>query len=225
MENENGKLYEIFPFLAQLNQGQQHEFHLSATQICLSPGSFICREGDRCGVIPLLLSGVARVYKTNESGREITLYRIDPGESCILTTSCILSDVPFPAFAVAETEIKACVVPAETFYNWVNQIPQWRDFVFHLLTLRLSSVIEIVEEVTFQKLDVRLASYILELSEKGLLRTTHEKIATDLGSSREVISRILKEFERGGMITLSRGMLVLNDGARLREVGHHNRSF
>ena len=200
---------DVFPFLANLERGEYEEFRSWATRVMLSRGAFICMEGDHCGVIPLLLSGTARVYKTSESGREITLYRIDPGESCILTASCILSDIPFPAFAVAESDVEALVIPSGTFNAWVGRSTHWRDFVFRLLSKRLSSVIEIVEEVAFQQLDARLAAYLLERVEGGRVVTTHEKIAADLGSSREVISRILKEFEREECVLLRRGVVEI----------------
>ncbi|MGE3799643.1 MAG: Crp/Fnr family transcriptional regulator [Candidatus Kapaibacterium sp.] len=213
---EGREFEEAFPFLANLERGEYEEFRSSATRVTLLRGAFICMEGDHCGVIPLLLNGTARVYKTSESGREITLYRIDPGESCILTASCILSDIPFPAFAVAESDVEALVIPSGTFNAWVSRSTPWRDFVFRLLSKRLSSVIEIVEEVAFQQLDARLAAYLLERMEGGRVTTTHEKIAADLGSSREVISRILKEFEREGSIALGRGVVEISDSDMLR---------
>lgn len=209
---------QIFPFLRSLDENARALFHLHAVPVTLPAGKFICMQGDLCGQVPLLLSGSARVYKTSESGREITLYRIEPGESCILTASCILSRAPFPAFAVSEEPVEAVVIPSATFAEWVNRYLPWREFVFDLLSRRFASVIEVVEEVAFRRMDSRVAEYLLErIDGEDGTKITHEKIAFDLGSSREVISRILKDFEREGLVRLSRGMIRIADAGKLKE--------
>lgn len=183
----------------------------------MSPGAFICMEGTQCASLPLVFSGTARVYKMAETGREITLYRIEPGGSCIITASCLLSDRTFPAFAVAETEVEAVLIPMPVFHAWFRHHDAWRRYLFDLLSSRLASVIELVEEVAFQRMDVRLAAYLVHAADaSGEIERTHEVVAVDLGTSREVISRLLKDFERRGFVVLSRGIIRVRDREGLR---------
>lgn len=212
-------VFQAFPFLAQAPADVQAQFFQSAARVALPAGQFICLEGSQCTQLALVLSGNARVYKLGESGREITLYRVEAGESCILTASCILSQVAFPAFAVAETDIEAVTIPSSLIRQWVNQYQAWRDYAFRLLSERLANIIAVVEEIAFRRVDERLAEYLLRLvsPSHSLIEKTHQDIATDLGTSREVISRILKEFEREGVVALTRGQIQILDLIRLQQ--------
>jgi len=190
-------------------------------EVTLTPGEFVCMEGTTCASLALVLDGTARVYKSGASGREITLYRVEPGESCILTTSCILGDRPFPAFAAAETVLTARLVPAAAVRAWMDAHPPWRRYVFALFAARLDAVIATLEEVTFRQLDVRLARHLVAASDGAdgaVVRATHEQLAADLGSAREVISRLLKDFEHKGLVTLRRGAVGLDDRAGLKRM-------
>ncbi len=180
-------------------------------------------EGDACSTLPLVLSGKARVYKMGDQGREITLYRITPGESCILTASCILGDRAFPAFARTDQDAEVLLVPSSTVQAWMNRYPAWREFIFRLIARRLVSVIETVDEVTFQRLDARLASYLLDqlqADDDMTISATHEAIASELGSSRAVISRQLKAFEQKGIVRLGRGRVLVRDETALHRMLH-----
>jgi CRP/FNR family transcriptional regulator len=118
-------------------------------------------EGDQAEAIALLISGVVRVYKIGETGWEITLYRFGNGESCILTANAILSRRSFPVITTVEKEAEAVMVPADAFREWVKRHDLWREFVFDLLSERLSTVIAVVDEVAFQRMDGRVASLLL----------------------------------------------------------------
>ena len=169
-------------------------------------------EGDRIDAIALLLSGVVRVYKIGETGREITLYRFGHGESCILTANAILSRQSFPAIATVEQEAEAVMIPADTFRDWVRRYDLWRGFVFDLLSQRLASVMAIVDEVAFRRMDTRLASFLLARRRvQHPIRITPQEIAAELGSSREVISRILEDFADRGLIRAARGVVEILD--------------
>lgn len=206
----------VFPFLRGADGAFLDAFFDHASSVTLPAGQFICMEGNRCTVLPLALSGQARVYKIAASGREITLYRIPPGESCILTASCIMSQHIFPAFAVAETDMEALAIPAPLLPAWFDQHAVWRTYAFDLLSRRLSSVIELVEEVAFHHMDVRLAAYLVEAaSADGRIERTHETVAADLGTSREVVSRLLKDFEQDNLVALARGVIEVRDRAGL----------
>lgn len=206
----------IFPFLANTTSQTKEVFCRQSEHLKLSAGQFICLEGDVCNHLPLVLSGTARVYKMGHSGREITLYRIESGESCILTASCILSQQRFPAFAVAETAVEAIGLSANSLRDWMTQDPAWQRYVFGLLTQRLTTVMEVVEEVAFHRMDVRISAYLLKMTDSrgSSVQTTHEVVAQELGSSREVVSRILKDLEKRGIVNLTRGnisILKLNE--------------
>jgi CRP/FNR family transcriptional regulator len=181
----------------------------ASRHVSLPAGAQIYQEGDACSGIAFVLSGEIRVYKIGQTGREITLYEIGPGETCILNASCILSGKTYPAYADALTEVKAVLVPAEVFRRLVSENDIMRTFVFALLSQRLSGVMELVEEVAFRRMDERLTEYLIEKSENGRLESTHQRIANDLGTSREVVSRLLKDMERGGRIVLSRNAVTL----------------
>jgi CRP/FNR family transcriptional regulator len=152
-----------------------------------------------------------------ETGHEITLYRFGNGESCILTANAILSQKNFPAIATVEKEAEAVMIPADAFRDWVKRYDLWRGFVFDLLSNRLSSVMAIVEEVAFRRMDARLATFLLERSRRAdSIYITHQEIAAELGTSREVISRILEDFSAGGMISASRGVIRVLDRETLQ---------
>jgi CRP/FNR family transcriptional regulator len=181
----------------------------ASRHVSFPAGAQIYQEGDACSGIAFVLSGEIRVYKIGESGREITLYGIGPGETCILNASCILSGRSYPAYADALSETGVLLVPAEVFRRLVSEDESVRTFVFTLLSQRLSGVMELVEEVAFRRMDERLTEYLIEKSENGRLESTHQRIANDIGTSREVVSRLLKDMERSGKISLSRNAITL----------------
>jgi CRP/FNR family transcriptional regulator len=145
-------------------------------------------------------------------GREITLYRFGNGESCILTANAILNQKTFPAVAVVESEAEAVMIPSNTFRDWVRHYDFWREFVFELLSQRLASVMSILDEVVFRRMDARIAAFLLKRARpEPRIQITHQEIAAELGTSREVVSRILEGFASAGLISVSRGELELLD--------------
>lgn len=186
-----------------LEQASRHSF---------PAGMHLYWEGDSCSGIAFLLSGSIRVYRCSEAGREITLYEIGSGETCILNASCILAEKPYPANAVTLTEGEFLLIPAGSFRRMLGVHELLRNMVFSLLSDRLGDIMELVNEVAFRRMDLRLMEYLIEKSVHGQLLSTHQKIASDLGTSREVVSRILKEFERQGKIALNRNEINLLSG-------------
>ena len=166
-------------------------------------------EGDTCHGIAFILSGEIRVYKTGETGREITLYEIGPGETCILNASCILSGKKYPANAVTISPCDVFMLPANELKSLMASHEELRTYIFSILSYRLTSVMELLEEVVFRKVDQRLRDYLIEKSENNVLKTTHMAIANDLGTAREVVSRILKDFERNNEVKLGRNSIHL----------------
>ena len=209
-----------FPFLQHADDAFREHFFSQVSPVIVSVGSPICDQGMHCQFLALVVSGVARVYKLGENGREITLYRIGTGESCILTASCIVSGSPFPAFAVCEEEIEALIINPSTVRQWTDDFPVWRSYLFGLISDRLGDVMSVIEEIAFRRVDRRLADYLVQRSHASAeerLKITHQAIASDLGTSREVVSRILKDFEHQGLISVSRGQLTITDRSGLAD--------
>jgi CRP/FNR family transcriptional regulator len=204
------RLAQALPFLRRAETELVREFKQTAFSLRIPAGKDVFVEGDEANAIALLLSGVVRVYKIGETGREITLYRFGLGESCILTANAILSQKSFPAIATVEQEAEAVMIPAETFREWVRRYEAWREFVFDLFSQRLVSVMAIVDEVAFRRMDARVADLLLRRAAAGLvLRLTHQELAAELGSSREVISRILEDFAERGLVRTGRGTVEI----------------
>ncbi len=206
------------PVLQNADASLIREFQDASFFARIPAGRDVFLEGDRADAIAILLSGVVRVYKIGETGREITLYRFGLGESCVLTANSILNQKSFPAVATVEEDAEAVMIPAETFRNWVKRYDPWREFVFDLLLDRLSAVMAVVDEVVFQRMDKRVAAWLLNQSGiENPVDITHQEIAADLGSSREVISRILEDFSRSGLIESGRGTIEVLDRDGLEE--------
>jgi CRP/FNR family transcriptional regulator len=160
------------------------------------------------------ITGAVRVYIVSREGREITLYRIKPGGSCVLTASCILGGAGFPALAEVEKEVLAWVVPAAVFREWVARSEFWRHYVFQLLGDRLAAVLARLEETSFERVDLRLARLLLASDDEWM--GTHQRLAVEVGTAREVISRILERWRSTGWIETKRGRIKILNRAALQ---------
>jgi CRP/FNR family transcriptional regulator len=206
------------PLLQQAEPQLIREFQDKAFLASIPAGRDVFVEGDYPESIALVISGVVRVYKIGQTGREITLYRFGLGESCILTANAILSQRSFPAIATVEEDIEAVIISGDIFKEWVKRFDLWREFVFDLLSDRLSAVMTIVDEILFQRMDERVARWLVEQGQlQKTIKITHQEIAAELGSSREVISRILENFNQQGLIEPGRGMIKLIDFSGLKD--------
>lgn len=206
------QISQALPVLRDAASQLVREFQQVAFLTKIPAGHDVFLEGDSVGAIALLISGVVRVYKIGETGREITLYRFGHGESCILTANAILSQKSFPAIATVEKDAEAVMIPANIFRDWVKRYDPWREFVFELLSDRLSTVMAVVDQVVFQRMDRRVASLLLDQSKmRNPISITHQEIAAELGSSREVISRILEDFSQKGVVEVGRGTVEILD--------------
>jgi len=205
---------------------RKREIENTATYVSLEESRLLFMEGDACKGIGFVGKGNVRVSKISETGREITLYHVQPGEGCVLNISCAFSDAGYPATATIENPVEMVVFPTATFREWMATT-EVRSFVFELFSKRLAQVITLVEEIVFRKMDQRLAEFLTSKFEnKGkprrILRMTQEKIAAEMGTAREVVNRFLKEFERLGAIENTRGVIKLQNESRLKEYYHTN---
>lgn len=183
-------------------------------------GDVLYRDGDECTHLPLVIAGELLLTKHAENGRAITLYRVAGGESCILSALSILNAEPFPAEAISKNTSTLLLVPAEVLRDLISHDDRWRDLVFSTYHRRLSGLIALIEEVVFRKLDVRLAELLLARTggESEALIATHQELAEELGSSREVVSRLLKEWERQDILSLRRGHISISHPENLRRI-------
>jgi CRP/FNR family transcriptional regulator, anaerobic regulatory protein len=184
----------------------------------LTEGDVAYYQGQTCEAYVMCIEGRTRVFKTSESGRAILLYEVGPGQTCVLTTSCLMAGNSFPAESTAESDVLLAALPATVFHRLMESSVQFRQFVMGNYGELLSSLIVLVNEVAFTSLDQRLARRLLaEADDQGIVSTTHQQLASDLGSVREVISRYLNEWERLGWVHASRGSIeVLNRSALSR---------
>jgi CRP/FNR family transcriptional regulator len=210
---------QVLPQLADLDDPATQELFSQAQEVSLPANTIVFHQGDPCSNYFLVLDGSVKVLSRAENGREIVLYRLGSGDSCVLTTSCLFGNVPYPAEGSTETAVTALAIPAAAFKKAIQQSDAFRTLVFQTFTAHLASVIALVEEVAFGRLGSRLARYLLEHADPGLqVKATHQALATELGSAREVISRQLKELEGRGLVQLQRGCIALQDMEALKKL-------
>ena len=210
---------QTFPHLDEINDAVINDLMNTAGTITMPAKATAFHQGDACSNYLLILSGSIKVLTRAENGREIVLYRLGDGDSCVLTTSCLFGNARYPAEGISETDVIALAIPADKFHQAIQQSKSFREFVFGSFSSHLGSLISLVEEVAFGKLDIRLARHLLKCcSDENTLETTHQQLATELGSAREVISRQLKDFESRGWLKLRRGSVEILDKQALADV-------
>ncbi len=206
-----------YPQLAQITDSAWQELMQKAQLRNIPAGTVLFYSGDRAAQYVLVLEGSIKVQKITENGREIVLYRVEPGETCVLTTNSLLAMDTYPAEGIAETAVKAVVLPSSAFQQAMADSPSFRQFVFSVYGRRLSDLILLVEEVAFGRMDQRLAQFLLHQAEEGeVLQLSHQELAAELGTAREVVSRLLKEFERRGWVSLARRQITVVDKPAMR---------
>ncbi len=171
--------------------------------------------GAPCDAYLIVLEGSVRVQIVAESGREIVLYRVTAGESCVLTTSCLLKHEPYSAEAICESAVTAVAVPAPLFHDLLGASPAFRNAVLESYASRVTDLIMTFEELAFRRLDRRLAEALLARAVDGAVAATHHDLAVEIGSAREVVSRALKALQQEGMVELGRGMIQINAPEKL----------
>jgi len=213
---------ERFPLLRNLDDPAWLRVLDAARPVEIPAGTTVFRDGDGCQNYMFVIEGSVRVQKIAENGREIVLYRVQEGEACILTTSCLLSHQRYPAEGVTETDVRAITIPVSVFDAGIAGSAGFRQFVFSSYGKRISELIMLVEDVAFGKMDIRLSQYLLDMARHDEVNRTHQEMAADLGTAREVVSRQLKEFERRGWIALARGRISLVDRTSIeRHISGH----
>lgn len=208
------RLLQQHPVLVDLPATKLDVLLAHASVMQLSAGTVIFDENQPCQGFPLLISGSIRVIKAAASGRELQLYRVSAGESCILTSSCLLGHDRYHARGIVEQDIEMIVLSPTAFHSLLTEHPPFRDYIFALFSERLTSLMELVSAVAFQKLDQRLAALLS--GKTSPLHTTHQALADELGSAREIVSRLLKNFAEHGWLKLGREHIDITDAQALK---------
>ena len=209
------RLLQQYPMLRDLPGADRSELLATASVMHLAAGTVVFDENQPCQGFPLLLSGNIRVIKAAPNGRELQLYRVMPGESCILTSSCLLGNTRYRARGIAEQSLEMVLLPAAAFHSLLGKQEAFRNYVFHLFSDRLTDLMQLVSAVAFQKLDQRLANLLV--SKTSPIHATHQALADELGSAREIVSRLLKGFAEQGWVKLGREQIDITDAAALKK--------
>ena len=211
-----GRLLALYPALAALTQEEIAALCKPEVTAVIAEGTELFAERHACRGFPLLIEGSIKVVKNTPAGREMLLYRVEPGGSCVITSSCLLGHTRYTARGIAETPLRLLMLPTALFEKLISGNAAFRDFVFHLLAERIAELMLLVEEVAFHRLDQRLAKLLLGKSEP--IHATHQTLADELGSVREIVSRLLKGFAAQGLVTLGRERIELVDRDGLRQL-------
>ena len=208
-----------FPGLQRLEPAIASVLERDGRLVSLPAGSRIYGPGQPPESFLLLLQGTVRVQQVSDSGREIVLYRVEAGESCALTTACLMSYEDYLAEALAETAIRAVAIPRAVFDDLVGRSPEFRQFVFTAFSSRITDLFRIIDDVAFQRLDIRLAQKLVELSRGGeTVSATQQQLASELGTAREVVSRVQGELSRRGLISIARGAITISNRVGLEKL-------
>jgi CRP/FNR family transcriptional regulator len=208
------RLLALFPVFGSISREALEQVLASAQVRKLKAGSALFSAGNPCSGFPMLLSGTVRVTKSAPTGREVQLYRVRPGEACIMSTGCLLGDVEYGASGIAESDVTVLALPPRLFSEMMAREESFRRWVFSLFSERLCGMMELIEAVAFQRLDRRLA---LHLAGSGpVLHVSQQKLADDLGTVREIVGRVLRSFEDRGLVELGRNQIKVLDAAALR---------
>lgn len=213
---------ESFPGLTRLPPKSLELLAKNAKVVTMPAGSQIFGPGHAPDSYLLMLEGSVRVQQVSDGGREIVLYRVAAGESCALTTACLMAYEDYLAEAVAETDIRAVAIPRGAFDDLIAQSAEFRRFVFTAFSQRVTNLFHVIEDIAFARMDIRLAEKLLALSGgSDHLAVTQQQLAAELGTAREVISRLLTEFHRRGWVSSTRGSIALDNRPALDRLARH----
>lgn len=204
---------QIFPFWNNISEGERDFICQNSSAVTYSKGTNI-HNGDDCSGVIFVLKGCLRVHIMSDKGKDITLYRLHPGDMCMLSASCVLQSITFDVFVDAQDDSECYVINGPAFAAVSQNNPDIKIFTLEAAVSRFSDVMWVMQQILFMSVDKRLAIFLLDEAARtgsGSLKLTHEQIATYMGSAREVVSRMLKYFESEGIVELSRkGVKLLN---------------
>ena len=207
-----------FEGLARLPDDLRRDLVRGSKTVDMPAGSTIFAPGQPADHLLLLLAGTVRVQHCSETGREVILYRVNAGESCVLTTACMLAFEDYSAEGIAETDVRAVAIPRATFDDLAARSSVFRQFIFKAYSRRITDLFALIDDIVFRQMDVRLATRLLDMAQGDVVHATHQVLGKELGTAREVVSRILAEFQRRGWIEQARGEIRLIGRAGLERL-------
>ncbi len=208
------------PFWAHLTPVQQDSLRQEMTKQHFMPGEFLHTGSNDCSGLFLIQAGQLRIYMISESGREITLYRLFDRDVCIFSASCIMRNITFDVHIEVEKDTDCFLLPTSSYRQLSNESISVQSFMNDLMESRFSDVMWVIDQVLFSSFDRRLSNFLLEQSnieQSNTLWITQEKIANNIGSAREVVTRMLKYFQSEGIVRLFRGGIEILDSKKLQE--------
>jgi len=208
-------LLSRYPMLAELPRAQLDEDLRRLPVIALPERSVLFREHEVCAGFPFMIEGQVRVARGAPDGRELELYRVGPGEICVVSAGCLLGSTRMTAHGVSTTPVRLVLVDHHTLVEWTDHV-QVRLFLLGLMAERMAELMALVEAVAFQRVDQRLARALL--GRGRIIHATHQQLADELGTAREMVSRLLKRFEDQGALLLGREQIEVREAAFLRRV-------
>lgn len=220
-QNDMVFLYSSLPVLKKLNETDRHSIMTSGSKSSFKQGDIIMNKDKECSGLVAVKSGQLRAFVELENGKEITLYRLLSRDTCVLTASCVLKNITFEIILEAEKDSKVYFIPPLLFKRLVDQNSEIKQFSADLVAERFSEVMWVMEQMVAKNMGQRIAAFLLEqsvLDGSQTLSLTHDTIAKNIGTAREVVSRCLKHMENDGILKLSRGYIRLNDMKKLREM-------
>lgn len=213
-------LDKLFPVLRQLSTADRKQVFDAGQMTVLPKDQMLMQQNQQCQFIPLVISGILRIFKLSPNGREMTLYRIGAGHTCLVSIACQLKGEDFPAIAQVEEQAQLFMLPAAVCHEVLDHSIAWKDYLITSLYAHLTDVMQTLEAVAFDRTDRRLIQWLLERTSNrpGTIRTTHEAVAVELGTAREVVSRLLGELKSKGAVALGREKIEVKDAALLQEM-------
>jgi CRP/FNR family transcriptional regulator len=203
-----------FKVLGWLEPKFLEQLRSEGQEVTLPDRTCLFRQGDRCEGFGFVLDGNVKVSVFSSSGREMVLYRVRPGETCTVTVSCLVNDRPYPANGIVEETLAAISIPRSLFNDLVDESRVFRRFVLEIFSAKVTDLMMMINEVAFNKLDQRLAARLLELG--PVVAMTHQELAAELGTSREIVSRLLQNFADEGLVTLGRKRIAIENAATFK---------
>jgi len=214
-EKQIKKLFDLYPVLSRVDRDLLTHTLSNAKLIKLKAGTLIFEELQPCNAFPFILSGNIRVYKQSVNGRELSLYNVTSGDACVVTAGCLLGDEPYNACGLVKSDSVLVMMSASNFESLLSS-RVFREFIFSLFSKRISELMQLVEEVAFQRLDIRLASLLLRRGR--YIKMSHQELTDELGTVREMITRVLKSFSDSGLIALGRERIEILDEPALQNI-------
>ncbi|NLY79454.1 MAG: Crp/Fnr family transcriptional regulator [Lysinibacillus sp.] len=205
----------LFPFIEDISV---NGLNVNYVKKVIPKGETIFHEGDRCEGVPFVIKGCVRVSKFGKNGKEMSVYRVNSGDTCILSVTSVLSNSTYPLTAIAEEDVEAVIVPCDDFKLIMTASLNFQEYIYKTIICRFQEVINIIDEIIFHSIDERIAKFLLKNTKNSgdVIEITHDKIAVEIGTAREVVSRLLKEMERNGWIKLARGKVIVKKRDQLK---------